>query len=260
MYCNHCSQQIPDDSRFCPRCGQTIASAAAGVAGVPSTSSGLNTMPAPPIPGQEPQTSGKAIASLVLGFLGFILPAAIAAIVLGHISRAEIRRSQGRLRGNGMALGGLILGYLGMAVIPILIIAAIAIPNLLRARMAANEASAVSALRVIATAQQTYSAQLPTRGFACDLATLGPGADGASGSSKANLIDATLARGIKNGYRFRITHCAPGNGVVTQYRATASPVVAGNTGNRSFCVDETGSIRFSRDATTECDKNSPAFE
>jgi type IV pilus assembly protein PilA len=218
-------------------------------------------MPAPPIPRQEPQTSGKAIASLVLGILGFILPAAIAAIVLGHISRSEIRQSQGHLRGNGVALGGLILGYAGVVLLPfLLIIAAIAIPNLLRARIAANEASAVSALRVIATAQQTYSAQLPTRGFACDLSMLGPGTDGGSGSSKANLIDATLARGTKNGYRFRITHCAPGDGVVTQYRATAIPVVAGNTGKRSFCVDETGSIHFSADATTECDENSPAFE
>jgi type IV pilus assembly protein PilA len=260
MYCNHCGHQIPDDSRFCPHCGQTLSPVGNEVPGPPSVSSDPNAIPPPPMPGHEPQTSGKAIASLVLGFLGFILPAAIAAIVLGHISRSEIRRSQGRLRGNGMALGGLILGYLGVAVIPILIIAAIAIPNLLRARMAANEASAVSALRVIATAQQTYSAQLPARGFACDLSMLGPGADGGSGSSKVNLIDATLARGLKNGYRFRITHCAPGDGVVTQYRATASPVVAGNTGNRSFCVDETGSIRFSRDATTDCDENSPALE
>lgn len=73
-----------------------------------------------------------------------------------------------------MAITGLVLGYLGIAVIPLkLIIAAIAIPNLLRARIAANEASAVATLRSINSAQVAYQATYPAVGFARDLPSLG---------------------------------------------------------------------------------------
>src|SRR5437879_12596996 len=90
-----------------------------------------------------------AIASLICCILFFFLPSAIVAIIMGHLSLSDIRRSAGRLGGRGMAIAGLVLGYTGLAIIPVLIIAAIAIPNLLRARMAANEASAVGSLRTI---------------------------------------------------------------------------------------------------------------
>src|SRR5262249_32129647 len=88
-------------------------------------------------------TSGKAIGSLVCGIIS-VFPFCLVAIILGHLSLSEIRKSAGRLKGDGMAIAGLVLGYLGIVAIPIiLIVAAIAIPNLLRARQAANEASAV---------------------------------------------------------------------------------------------------------------------
>ena len=92
------------------------------------------------------ETSGKAIGSLICGLLFFFFPVAIVAIILGHISLSEIRRAGGRLTGRGLAIGGLVLGYAGVSFIPVLIIAAIAIPNLLRAKMAANEASAIGSL------------------------------------------------------------------------------------------------------------------
>jgi hypothetical protein len=73
--------------------------------------------------------SRKAIASLVCGCLWFLFPTAILAIVLGHLSRSDIRRSAGRLKGERMALAGLILGYAGGVIIPVLIIiAALIIP------------------------------------------------------------------------------------------------------------------------------------
>ncbi|MGC1167958.1 MAG: DUF4190 domain-containing protein, partial [Candidatus Acidiferrales bacterium] len=72
-------------------------------------------------------TSGKAIASLICGIFTLFLPASIAAIILGHLSLSEIRKSAGRLGGRGVASAGLVLGYAGIALIPfILIIAAIA--------------------------------------------------------------------------------------------------------------------------------------
>ena len=93
------------------------------------------------------QTSGLAIGSLATGILFLFFAAAIAAIITGHISRADSKRSGGRKTGSGLALTELLLGYTGVAAIPLLIIAAIAIPNLLQARTAANEAAAISSLQ-----------------------------------------------------------------------------------------------------------------
>ena len=74
-------------------------------------------------------TSGKAIASLICGIFTLFFPASIAAIILGHLSLSAIRKSAGRLGGRGVAIAGLVLGYAGITLIPlILIIAAIAIP------------------------------------------------------------------------------------------------------------------------------------
>jgi Domain of unknown function (DUF4190) len=76
------------------------------------------------------ETSGLAIGSLICGILFFLFPSAIAAIVMGHISRSEIRRAAGRKTGAGMALAGLVLGYVGISVAIVLFLTAIAIPNL----------------------------------------------------------------------------------------------------------------------------------
>ena len=91
----------------------------------------------------------------------------------------------------------------------ILIIAAIAIPNLLRSRIAANEASAVGSLRTLNTAEVTYNTTYPTVGFAT-LTAMGPTTGGAAATSAAaGLIDANLASGTKSGYSFTVT---PGAG------------------------------------------------
>jgi hypothetical protein len=127
-----------------------------------------------------PETSGKAIVSLVSGLLFFVPLLLIAAIAFGHLSLSEIRRSAGRLKGEGMAIAGLVVGYLWIVGIPIiLIIAAIAIPNLLRARIAANrpriavnEASAVGAARGLMKAEIIYASMHPERGFTCSFPDL----------------------------------------------------------------------------------------
>src|SRR5437764_13645422 len=85
----------------------------------------------------------------------------------------------------------------------ILIIAAIAIPNLLRARIAANEASAVGSIRTLNTADVTYSSTYPDKGFTCTLSNLGPPAGSAAATSTAaGLVDSVLASGVKSGYSF----------------------------------------------------------
>src|SRR5271167_1836830 len=84
----------------------------------------------------------------------------------------------------------------------ILIIAAIAIPNLLRARIAANESSAVASLRTLNTAQISYDSSYPTIGFATALSgtSCSP-----PGSANACCIDTTLSSGTKSGYSFQLT-------------------------------------------------------
>jgi len=123
----------------------------------------------------------------------------------------------------------------------ILIIAAIAIPNLLRAKMGANEASAVGSIRAINTAEITYSSAYPTVGYATTLTNLGGASPCTPGSAAACLIDSGLSSGIKSGYNFAAV--GAGGPPNTQYYATAVPVTLNQTGIRSFCSFEDATIR-----------------
>jgi type IV pilus assembly protein PilA len=125
----------------------------------------------------------------------------------------------------------------------ILIIAAIAIPNLLRARMAANESSAVGSIRTINTAMITYNSTYPTVGFATNLLALGSpaGATCTPASTQACLIDSVLTAGIKSGYTFVAT--GSGGSPQINYYATGVPVTANQTGIRSFCSFEDAVLR-----------------
>ena len=135
----------------------------------------------------------------------------------------------------------------------VLMIAAIAIPNLLRARSAANEAAAVGSLRTINTAQIAYSTLYPKKGFARDLATLGPDPRNATvySAAHAGFIDAELGAAtctgstwcVKSGYRFSVKAVCTERGC-KQYVAVATPVSSGS-GTRSFCSTSDGVIRSS---------------
>jgi hypothetical protein len=134
----------------------------------------------------------------------------------------------------------------------ILVVAAIAIPNLLRSRIAANEASAVGSLRTVNTAEVTYEASYPKRGFAPNLAALGfdPRDRKAYSPEHAGLIDATLAKEnctgdawcTKTGFQFKVTAVCK-QGVCTDYLVLATPVNP-DTGTRSFCSTSDGLIRW----------------
>jgi type IV pilus assembly protein PilA len=124
----------------------------------------------------------------------------------------------------------------------ILIIAAIAIPNLLRSRMAANEASAVGSLRTINTAEVTYSTTYPSIGFAA-LTSLGGTAPCTSATSTgACLLDDVLTTGIKSGYNFTTTAGATTPAVT--YASNANPTVPQQSGTRYFYSDQSGVIRY----------------
>ena len=124
----------------------------------------------------------------------------------------------------------------------ILIIAAIAIPNLLRSRMAANEASAVGSIRTINTSAVTYSSTYPNDGFPATLASLGGPSPCTATSSNACLLDAVLAGGTKSGYVFALI--TDGNTPSVGYSITGTPVTVGTTGQRMFFSDQSGVIRY----------------
>jgi prepilin-type N-terminal cleavage/methylation domain-containing protein len=114
----------------------------------------------------------------------------------------------------------------------ILIIAAIAIPNLLRARIAANEASAVASLRTLNTAQISYLSTYPTVGFATSLGALGGTSCAPPGTVGACIIDTQLASGTKSGYSFTLsgTSGTPNS----SYQIRADPQSPNQTGVRYF--------------------------
>jgi len=125
----------------------------------------------------------------------------------------------------------------------ILIIAAIAIPNLLRSRMAANEASAVGSLRTLNTAAVTYSSTYPSVGYPASLTALAPPAGGGvASSSAADLVDSVLGAGTKSGYQFIWT---AGVGTPsTGYSVKANAVAQNTSGTRGFFTDQSGVIRY----------------
>jgi prepilin-type N-terminal cleavage/methylation domain-containing protein len=136
----------------------------------------------------------------------------------------------------------------------ILIIAAIAIPNLLRSRIAANQASAVGSLRTLNTAEVTYSTTYNT-GYSPTLGDLGPAASGSSPTATAaGLIDevlsgstaggATATVSSKSGYSFTYTPGATDvSGRIDTYGITATPISVGTTGTNFYYTDQSGVIR-----------------
>jgi prepilin-type N-terminal cleavage/methylation domain-containing protein len=137
----------------------------------------------------------------------------------------------------------------------ILIIAAIAIPNLIRSKMAANEASAVATLRTYNTSIVAYSTTYQTDP-ATNLSQLGPAAT--PSSTAADLVDSLLgsATPVKSGYSFTYSAGTPANGVVSQYSIVAVPTST-STGQRKFFTDQSGVIRATTDGTAPTAATSP---
>jgi prepilin-type N-terminal cleavage/methylation domain-containing protein len=127
----------------------------------------------------------------------------------------------------------------------ILIIAAIAIPNLLKAKMSANESAAVASIHAINTAEIAYSSANPLLGFSANLTILGPTGSG--------YIDSVLAGGTKSGYKYTYT---PGATTpVNSYTLNVDPVTRSVTGQRSFFSDESNVTRYNGTTTATANDN-----
>jgi type IV pilus assembly protein PilA len=139
----------------------------------------------------------------------------------------------------------------------ILIIAAIAIPNYLNARLRANESATVGALRTLNTAQITYDSSYPTVGYAGTLNTLGDGGTATNcggttlpSSTNACLIDSALESGTKSGYNFAISGTS--GTPVSTYQFIASPAQPGYSGNHYFCSFADAVVRTSSSTISTC--------
>ncbi len=141
----------------------------------------------------------------------------------------------------------------------ILILAAIAIPNLIQSKMTANEASAVQTLRDINTAESVYSVQFGL-GFSQDLPSLG-GTSGTATSTNALLIPDPVAQAPNTKDGFKFSYVVTGNngpgGAPSNYTVNADPITAGSTGRRWFFTDESFVIHFN--TTGSATANDPAI-
>jgi hypothetical protein len=187
--------------------------------------------------------------------------AALLAIIFGHWAKASIRRSGERLHGRGMAIAGLVLGYLwlGGSIVVILISAFIS-----HSRVLANQAAALGSLRTINTAAITYKSTY-NRGYPPTLAALGPPSAGNSNSSAepsekaAGLIDEYLAASLKSNYRFTyIPGPADSAGKIQTYTVRADPLEPGVSGKMYYFTDQTGVIRVEK--SREANQNSPPIK
>lgn len=181
----------------------------------------------------EGQQKGLAVAALILGLLSFLTfgllgVGAVIGIILSVKAMGRVNREPWKYGGRGMAIAGLVLSITSLAsTLPVGIVAAIAIPNLLAARRAANEASAIHSIKTISSAEVVYQSSLAKFGTLEELAANG-------------LIDKNLASGNKNGYRFEIILDSANP---ETFEVTGVPVTYGSSGTRSFYVDETFVIR-----------------
>jgi type II secretory pathway pseudopilin PulG len=181
------------------------------------------------------KTLGLAIGSLVCGcffiipFLGQLL--GLISIVLGIIALIIIAKNKDTLKGTGLAIAGIILGAIAWIIMPIIgIIAAIAIPNFLKARLVANESSAISTLKTISSAAQTFyvdNNQYPQ--WSSELTSAEPA-----------YLDQDYTIQPYTGYNFAIIDTND----KTTFLATAIPAQLGISGIRSFCVTDDGIVRF----------------
>jgi type IV pilus assembly protein PilA len=186
---------------------------------------------------QEGQKKGLAIFALILGIISFFTfgllgVGAVTGIILSCIAMNRAKREPRQYGGHGMAIAALVLSIVSLVtVVPVGIIAAIAIPNLLASRRAANEGSAMASLRQISSAQVVYHS------------TRGNGKYGTLSELAAEgLIDSKLARGTKSGYNFTV-ELTTDEMNYAGFTVVAVPMTYRSTGVRSFYVDESGVIR-----------------
>ena len=258
-FCKKCGAPVaapPADHNLSSRTPQQAADSHVAVTDshVANTADEQQTYYYPPNtnPFPEELKNGWAISSLVSGILNFILLSIlvlppIAGLVISIVAMKKIKRHPFEYGGHGMAVGGLVLNIVcTVSLIPLLLIAAIAIPNLMAARRAANEGSAIRALRTIHSAEMSYQSTEGNGDFG-SLAQLG----------RQNLINEQLASGTRSGYKFSVDPTLKDFDGRPAFAVVAVPTDYPSTGKRSFFIDETGVIRGEDNHGLDASRNAP---
>jgi hypothetical protein len=232
MFCTTCGAQVPAGSAYCHNCGRPALAVRPGSGAAPGSVAGA------------PQREPKAIASLVCGILGltiFSILAGIPAIILGHTARKRIAESMGSLSGAGVALAGLIMGYLSLAVTAAVLIALLGGPHRMQSWSAPNESSGAMSVRQIVIATETYFSMYPQRGYPERLSDLGGQGMEPSETNAGMLEEMIAGGGPKDGYVFSYeARDEQGDGFREDYFVRADPV---NARGRSYCTNSQGILR-----------------
>jgi hypothetical protein len=240
-FCLGCGNSIAEGERYCAVCGRD-SQAGTGIPAVdPQVAFGL-----------PPETSGKAIFSLVCGILFVILPFSIIAVIFGYIALSEIRKSPGRLEGRGLAITGIVLGYVGVAVTVGFVGLGMygfrkAQKEIKNTAFATSEGSVVSSMRTLNMAEIAYGQAHRNVGYTCSLAEL----------QRVWGISRDLAGGKKNGYQFELQNCVPSRpgGPIAKYQLLAYSADPVRAGAPAYCTDESDIIRVVRNGSPhECFK------
>jgi len=237
-FCLACGLSLQEGQAFCGNCGR-------------DSSLGEGSRPDPAAPFSfPPETSPKAIFSLVCGFLFFFPPAAIVGVVLGHLSLSDVRKSSGKQVGRGLAITGLVLGYLGVGLgVMWIVLVGIYMPKSTEAARKAPRGvvttsmrnptvvrgfptthSAVSMIRSLNMAEIAYAHAHPATGYTCSLPDL----------RKAWGVNEKLV----NGYVFALQGCKAikPNGPIAKYDLVATPQTEGKK-QPTYCSSESDEIR-----------------
>lgn len=200
MLCPECNKDNDTNAKFCQQCGADLRNKDAR----DCVGAGQNSS-------SQQETSGLAVASLVLGIVGFVigwftlgLPS-ILAVVFGHIARGRIRRAKGGVAGSGMALAGLILGYLLIGFLVVTVLVAIAVPAYQDYTIRARVHEVDTSLRQQVATYVSRSYELPS-----DIADMGIAFDSETGQ----IVAATEMD--RNG-RIRVTFSSPIEGQTIVY-------------------------------------------
>ena len=250
MTCPQCQLPNPVGTSYCARCGAALQGA-----------------PHAPLGGTVAATGarkGIAIAALVLGILSPLLACvgvgfvtALIAVILGIVGIVKAGRAPREYGGKGAAIAGVVLGALTLVSLPI--VAAIAIPSLLRARVSANESAAIGDVRTVISAEAAY--QSANAGYYDTLQCLGTPSSCIPGypATGPTFLDAELASGgDKSGYK-RTFHAGASTSSeegadqrspssIRSFAYTAVPI-SKQTGVRGFCGDSSGQVCYTPDGS-----------
>jgi type IV pilus assembly protein PilA len=157
----------------------------------------------------------------------------------------------------GGQTNGFTLMELLIVIAIILILMLMAIPTFGTLKKRANDLSAINSVQKINQAEIQYESTYPANGYSCSLQALGGDPNsGAPSPASSQILQGDLTTGYKSGYIFTIGHCSKvtANGVdrVTGYQVTAVPQTVGKTGDRGFCSDESGQIKYDSTGGSNC--------